>query len=128
MATKQISSDTVLFVETTVDETHKNSNYPPTTKAVFDALGGVEGDIPEVESEVTEDSTKVPTSGAVYTAIEGAKALIPAEADIKAYVYDTIYMSANDKTYAVTIDAQGALAVAEVEEEVEEVVDEGGGE
>ena len=124
MATKQISSDTVLFVETTVDATHKNSNYPPTTKAVFDALGGVEGDIPEVETEVTEDSTKVPTSGAVYTAIEGAKALIPAEADIKAYVYDTIYMSANDKTYAVTIDAQGALAVAEVEEEV----DEGGGE
>lgn len=116
MATKRISTNATLFVETTVDETHKASVHPPTTKAVYDALGGVSGDIPEVETEVTEDSTKVPTSGAVYTAIEGAKALIPAEADIKEYVYDTIYMSANDKTYAVTIDAQGALAVAEVEE------------
>ena len=87
MATKRISSNATLYVETAIDETHKTSQNPPTTKAVYDALGSVEG-------------------------------------DIKAYVYDTIYMSANDKTYAVTIDAQGALAVAEVVEPVEE----GGGE
>lgn len=72
-----------------------------------------------VETTVVADSQNPPTSGAVYTALGGVTAEIPTEATIKAYVYDTIYMSANDKTYAVTIDAEGALAVEEVVEEAE---------
>lgn len=72
-----------------------------------------------VETTVVENSENPPTSGAVYTALGGVTAEIPTEATIKAYIYDTIYMSANDKTYAVTIDAEGALAVAEVEEEAD---------
>lgn len=120
MATKQIlSTGSTIFYETEVSDDSKNSLNAPTTKAVYDALGSVSGDIPEVETTVTEGSTKVPTSGAVYTAIaavEGEIPTVPTEAEIKAYVYDTIYMSANDKTYAVTIDAEGALSVAEVTE------------
>lgn len=72
-----------------------------------------------VETTVVENSENPPTSGAVYTAIGDVTAEIPTEATIKAYIYDTIYMSANDKTYAITIDADGELAVAEVEEEAE---------
>lgn len=120
MATKQKFSNETIFVETTVVADSEN---PPTSGAVYTAIGGVTAEIPEVESAVTENSTKVPTSGAVYTAIGSARTTIeseiPTEATIKAYIYDTIYMSANDKTYAVTIDAQGALAVAEVVEEAE---------
>ena len=72
-----------------------------------------------VETTVVADSINPPTSGAVYSALGGVTAEIPTEATIKAYIYDTIYMSANDKVYEVTIDADGALAVAEVEEEAE---------
>ena len=68
-----------------------------------------------VETTVVADSINPPTSGAVYSAIGGASVA----GVVAAYIYDTIYMSANDKTYAVTIDADGALAVAEVEEEAE---------
>lgn len=53
-----------------------------------------------------------PTTNAVYDAIP----TVPTEAQIKAYVYDKILMAANDKTYEVTIDSNGALAVAEVSE------------
>ena len=118
MALKQlVSTGSTIFYDTEVTE---GVNVPPTSDAVHSALDGVSGDIPEVETEVTEDTTKVPTSGAVYTAIAEAKTAvegeIPTATEIKAYVYDTIYMSANDKTYAVTIDSEGALAVAEVEE------------
>ena len=68
-----------------------------------------------VETTVVENSVNPPTSGAVYTALGGVTAEIPTEATIKAYIYDTIYMSANDKVYEVTIDDKGALAVAEQE-------------
>ncbi len=80
---KYLPTDTGLIYETEVSDATKNSIYPPSTEAVYNALGGVSGDI-------------------------------PTEAEIKAYVYDKILMSANDKTYEVTIDAEGALAVAEV--------------
>ena len=72
-----------------------------------------------VETTVVADSINPPTSGAVYTALGGVTAEIPTESTIKAYIYDTIYMSANEKTYAVTIDAEGALAVEEVVEEAD---------
>ena len=52
-----------------------------------------------------------PTADAVNSAIGGVD--VPTEAEIKAYVYTKILMSANDKVYAVTIDSDGALAVAE---------------
>lgn len=80
---RYLPSDTGLIYETEVSEETKESQYPPSTEAVYNALGGVSGDI-------------------------------PTETEIKAYVYDKILMSANDKTYEVTIDGDGALAVAEV--------------
>lgn len=68
-----LPSDTGLIYETEVSDETKNSKYPPSTKAVFDALGGV-----------------------------------------KDTVFEKILMSANDTTYEVTIDEEGALKVTEV--------------
>lgn len=77
MATEQKFTNETLFVETAITETVKNSKNPPTTKAVYDAIGAI---------------------------------------DVKSTVFDKILMSANDTTYEVTIDTDGALAVAEVTE------------
>lgn len=68
-----------------------------------------------VETTVVADSINPPTSGAVYSAIGGAS-VAGVVADT---VFEKIYMSANDTVYEVTIDEDGALAVAEVEEEAE---------
>ncbi len=67
-----------------------------------------------VSDALADDVTAPPTTDAVYDAVNGIT--VPTESQIKAYVYDKIYMSANEKTYEVTIDAEGKLAVAEVTE------------
>ena len=71
------------------------------------------------DTEVTEGSNDAPTSDAVYKALDGVTPIDP-----DTHVFAKILMAANEKTYEVTIDAEGALAVAEVEEETTE----GGGE
>lgn len=74
------------------------------------------------DTEVTEGSNDAPTSDAVFKALGD----IPTPIDPGTHVFEQILMSANDKTYAITIDAEGALAVAEVEEEASDEVEEGG--
>ena len=64
-----------------------------------------------VETTVVADSINPPTSGAVYSAIGGAS--------VADKVFEKILMSANDTVYEVTIDEDGALAVAEVVAEAE---------
>ncbi len=63
------------------------------------------------DTEIVEGSNDAPTTDAVYKAIGGVAPIDP-----DTHVFEKILMSANDKTYEVTIDADGALAVAEVEE------------
>lgn len=81
MALRQLKTAETLFVSDTVAD---DVAYPPTTDAVYDAIGGVE----------------IPTDAHI--------------ADVaKETVYTKILMSANSKTYEVTIDAEGKLAVEE---------------
>ena len=67
-----------------------------------------------IDNGITDGSACPPSADAVHDAI-GAS--VPTESQIKAYVYDKIIMSANEKTYEVTIDAEGALKVTEQEAE-----------
>ena len=68
-----------------------------------------------VSDTIADDITAPPTTDAVYDAIGGVD--IPTDAHIadvaKATVFTKILMSANEKTYEVTIDAEGKLAVEE---------------
>ena len=81
MATKQKFTNEVIRYETEITDSVKTSQNPPTTEAVYNALGGATPESPED------------------------------------HVFEKILMSANDTTYEVTIDENGDLAVAEVEEE-----------
>lgn len=61
-----------------------------------------------IDDGLTDGSSFPPSADAVH---DGVGALA------KATVFDKILMSANDKTYEVTIDEDGALAVTEQTEE-----------
>ena len=67
------------------------------------------------ETELDATSTYPPSSKAVAEAMASGVPEIGAET-----VFEAIYLSANDKVYAVTVDEDGALACTEVEEESEE--------
>lgn len=74
------------------------------------------------ETTLDATSTYPPSSKAVAEAIASAATGI--EGDIPSVVAETafeqLYLSANDKVYAITVDEDGALACTEVEEESEE--------
>lgn len=86
MARKQRYGGEPRFYETELNATSATSIYPPTSKAVAEAIAsaaaGIEGDIPSVVADTA---------------------------------FEAIYLSANDKVYAVTVDEDGALACTEVE-------------
>ena len=66
------------------------------------------------ETELDATSIYPPPSKAVAEAMASGVPEIVAET-----VFEAIYLSANDKVYAITVDEDGELACTEVEEESE---------
>lgn len=96
MALRQLHTAEIMFIDNGITD---GSAFPPSADAVHDAISA---------STVTDAHIAEVAQSAVT---------VPTESQIKAYVYEKIIMSANDKTYEVTIDAEGALKVTEQEAE-----------